>query len=176
MREVLAEHKEFHRLAALAAEQERATGRIDQKIQARQAVLKAAHEAKYPGWPVTEPARLPENMSAQGVGSAILAALRSGRPMMLPPGALVDRLNEGVIRNPITLRERKISQAAKRREKARRARRASAAAAESRTTTRRAAYQKEAALKLLSSGLTQDRVAEQLGLTVRTIRRYQRGR
>lgn len=164
----LAERQSFYRLVTVATKHYLATGGIDPRIVVLAAWCKAAHEARYPGWAVTDPPRLPESMSAQGVGTMILTALRAGRPAVLPPGPLVDRLNASVLKHPLNELEREIATAARKQVKVRGARRARAAA------TKRGANRKAEALALLAAGKTQKQAAEQLGLDVRTIRRYQR--
>lgn len=171
----IAERQWFYRLTTIATKQYLATHRIDPRIAVMASWCKAAHEAKYPGWAVTDPPRLPESMSAQGVGSMILRAVQSGKSYVLPPGALVDRLNASMLKHPINEQERAIVKAARGRVRAQLGRRAHAAALEKGTTTKRSANRKLRALALLKSK-TQKQVAEQLGLDVRTIRRYQRER
>jgi len=172
----LAERQWFHRLVTVQTRYYLATHRLNPQVALMCVVFRLAHEARHLGWGVAEPARLPESMSARGVGSMILNAVRSGKPAVLPPGPLVDRLNAAMVRNPIDDHERAIVQAAKQRVKVRLGRRAHAAALAKGTTTKRSASRKTQALALLKAGHTQAQVADQLGLDVRTVRRYQQER
>jgi DNA-binding NarL/FixJ family response regulator len=176
LQQQLIERQCFHRLVTVQARYYLATHRLEPQIALMCVAFRLAHEARYPGWGVAEEPRLPASMSAHGVGSMILDALRAGRPAVLPPGPLVDRLNAAMLRNPIDDRERAIVEAAKQRVKVALGRRAHAAALAKGTTTKRSASRKAQALALLRAGHTQVQVAEQLGIDVRTVRRYQRER